>query len=152
MTVDTLKISRGTELTVETASEGMQLSGLRKAYGDKDLVAHIVVLLTQLRSYVKLGADSEMLVDWAEVIIKEYWYMKLEEIILALYNGARGKNYGEILLGQVLEWIDNYDVKKSNHHETDALKHKEGFQEREQTKPKHISLSESEILKLTRKT
>ena len=51
--------------------------------------------------------------------------MKYDHLILALKEGATKKQYGEVLLSDVMCWINDYKLKVMQYHENHYLDNKE---------------------------
>lgn len=133
-------------MTVSQAAQGTQLSALKKhPQGEKFQVAFVTKALAETKKLVKMDADADTLVLWAQLIVKRNWYFKAEEIIKALIEGASGKHYGAIDYSQLCEWFDKYEAKKLQHNENEALKHKETFDPRQKAEPKALLLSVNEL-------
>ena len=117
-------LKRASKLTLATATKGAQISALNKE-NPVEVVKSIVVLLSQLKMYVKITVDDEWLFDWAETIAADCWDMKYDHLILALKEGATKKQYGEVLLSDVMQWINDYKFKVQQYHENHYLDNKE---------------------------
>jgi hypothetical protein len=121
---DTVTLKRASKLTLEEATQGAQISKLNKE-SPVEVIKSIVVLLSQLKMYVKITVDDEWLFDWAETIAQDCWDMKFDHLILALKKGASQKQYGEVLLSDVMQWINDYKLEVIRYHENKYLDNKE---------------------------
>lgn len=127
LTSDMVTIKRASSLTVKEATKGAQISALRAECKKGVLESSVVALLSQLKMFVKINVTDEWLFDWAEIILKDFWYFKFDELILALKEGATQKQYGEVLLSDVIGWLNDYDKRRVQHHENRNQNYKEGF-------------------------
>jgi hypothetical protein len=74
-----------------------------------------------------INVSDDWLFDWAETIVDDYWYLKFDELILALKQGATQKQYGEVLLSDVIGWINDYDLRREQYHINRNANHKENY-------------------------
>lgn len=127
LTSDMVTLKRASVLTISEATKGAQISALKTECTKGVLESSVVALLSQLKMFVKINVDDEWLFDWAEIILKDFWFFKFDELILALKEGATKKQYGEVLLSDVIGWLNDYDKKRMNYHENRNREFKEGF-------------------------
>ena len=81
-----------------------------------------------MKGYVKINVNEDVLVNWAKMIIKDYWYLKIEEIMNCLHRGISGKYgivYGELMYSDICNWIRLYEQEKAYALEMKALSQKE---------------------------
>lgn len=99
-------------------SHGQQLSKLKREQ-PLQLISMIVFLIEQIYELANVGkrlSDSAMATT-AEMIVEEYYYLKLEEIQLVFKNGAIGK-YGKIYdridASVIFDWLLQYDTSEAS--------------------------------------
>ena len=126
LTKDITTLKRASKLSIEKASKGVSIVVLKNE--DKGAtISAIVLLLSELKMYVKIDVDDEWLFDWAETIAEDYYHFKFEDLILALKQGAKQKQYGSVLLSDVLQWCFEYEKKRMQYHEQRNNNLKEGY-------------------------
>lgn len=89
----------------------IQLSFVKKELGEPQATAYLTKLVNEAAKLCKSDFDNITLALCAQTILKEYWMLKTDEIILALRNGCLGrygKTYGAINFQTVFEWIQKY--------------------------------------------
>lgn len=127
LTKDTVNLKRSNQLSIETASKCSQISKLKREAPKGTIEASVVALLSQLKMYVKIEVDDEWLFDWAETLIADFWYFRIEDMILAFKQGATKKQYGSVLLSDIMQWCRDYDAKRMDYHENRNKDFKEGY-------------------------
>lgn len=104
-------------LTVVEASKGLQLSGIKKEKGKEYLVTTIALQInTALEMLQSYQTTPDAIAAAAEMIVDEFWMMKLDEILLAFKRGTMGrygKIYGAISLNLFFEWINAYNAEQA---------------------------------------
>ena len=131
-------LKRASSLTIQEATKGAQISALRKECQRGVLESSVVALLSELKMFVKINVSDEWLFDWAEIILKDFWFFKFDELILALKEGATQKQYGEVLLSDVIGWLNDYDKKRLDYHENRNQNYKEGYDSNRSSETKLI--------------
>ena len=129
-------------MTVAQAATGTQLSALKnQPNGEIMQIAFISKSLNELKALVKVDADADGLILWAELIAAKYWTFKAEELLKALLEGASnnyGKIYGAVNYQTICSWLDHYEGLKVKHAENSYLDNKESYDQSRGT----ISLKE----------
>lgn len=120
-------LKRASKLTISNATKGAQISALKRDSPKGFLETHVVALLSQLKMYVKIDVEDDWIFDWAETIIEDYWHLRLDEVILALKKGATKKQYGSVLLSDIIGWINDYELLREKHHIDRNLAFKENY-------------------------
>ena len=120
-------LKRASKLTLSEATKGAQISALRSECKKGVLESSVVALLSQLKMFVKINVTDEWLFDWAEIILKDFWFFKFDELILALKEGATQKQYGEVLLSDIIGWLNDYDKRRNDYHINRNKDYKEGY-------------------------
>jgi presenilin-like A22 family membrane protease len=83
-------------------------------------VAYISKLITELSIFVNVAFDGKGIKMLAQMIVRKYWYLKIEEIVFIFREaiaGKYGKVYGNLALMQILEWFAIHDNEKTEHFE-----------------------------------
>lgn len=111
-----IRISNYKPLEPLSALAGTQLSVLKKSVGELRFQALILNLLIEMKGYVKINVSEDVLLNWSEMIGKDYWYLKMPELLNVFNNGISGKYgkiYGELMYSDVCNWIRQYEQEKA---------------------------------------
>ena len=70
-------------LTEENARKGTQLSSIKNNLDEKRAVATVSLIVQKLNDSVKVGnkMDKFDIVECAATLVREYWYVKLEQLL-----------------------------------------------------------------------
>lgn len=141
---DTVNIKRASNLTIDKASEGCSL--VKLIGEDKPrTMASIVLLLNQLKSFVVIKVDDDTLYDWAEIISSDYYWFRIEDLILAFKSGISNKQYGELLGSDILQWCREYEIKRTKHHVDKHNGYKENYDSSRNSETKLIKAIKNDI-------
>lgn len=107
--------------------EGIALAIISRDEGVGFAIGRVVLLIGKLNDFVnasrKMTEDQILLT--AELILEEYYYMKLHEIEFVFRNAMKGK-YGklyETLDGfKIMEWFLDYSAERAEYVYTDELR------------------------------
>jgi hypothetical protein len=100
------------EVTLEKAIEGSQLSKIKKS--DKaGLIKAIKNLIVSLSDSLNLSVplDEAQIFEIALLTIEQYYFLKLDELVLIFKNaklGKYGKIYNRLDIQIIFEWIEQY--------------------------------------------
>ncbi len=114
-----VKLQTLSSLSLEKAMGGDQLSFVKTVRGEIDTAKLIYAQLNDLR--VALGVESsaemdELLIAAAFRILKEFWFMKFDEVVLCIHGckeGKYGKSYGKLTMEKLFEWFAEYDRQRT---------------------------------------
>ncbi len=87
--------------------------------GEQKLAKIVFMLLNDLRIALSIEQSEEneiRLVDASMRIITEYWFLRLEEIVLCIHRckeGRYGKSYGKLSLENIFDWFNKYDQERT---------------------------------------
>lgn len=93
---------------------GKQVSKLNKDTPEI-LITAISAMIESIYTLVNVGKqiNEHAIIKLAEMIIENYWYLKIDEIDLVFKNGITGK-YGKIYdrvdASVIFDWLHQYDV------------------------------------------
>lgn len=108
------------ELTIQGAIEtGTQLSKIKKDCGEQKAVRLVFKLLQRLskRLNIKGGLDDELMIDIADNVVLDYWFLKLEEIAMILDKagkGGYGKIYDRLDMATIYDWFNQYQNERDS--------------------------------------
>lgn len=105
-------------MNIEKAFLGTQVSKLKSVDADADAddtFQAICLGITAACQYFNIGKNMNVIqVNMtAELILEQYWYLKLEEILLVFKNAMKlkyGKLFDRIDGGVIMGWISEYDI------------------------------------------
>ena len=113
------------DMTIEKAVDGVQLSFIKNDSGEKVAVAFLSRCLTEPNKYFPSSFDAGMITMASQMILRNYWYMKAEEVLLVFKEGIFGKYgkvYGQINFPVIAQWFEAHDAERSGlfeaNHET----------------------------------
>jgi len=104
---------RGDLTPVLAIQSPMQLSGHRKQ--NKEIIRDLLIVEIMRLSnalHTSRSLDSHEIADIAEDILKDYWMLKFEEIILILEKVRKSKNYNKLDESVICSFIDEYIEKE----------------------------------------
>lgn len=134
-----------TDLTLEKAITSTQLSKFKKEVGQDTL---IVIMSEVIRRAYRLSGveqDPEIIIDIASEIVSNFWYAKIQEIILGIKNGMSGKYgkmYGKLNYIIIAEWINNVITERVQYIDDNYIRHKVIGEERSPSEPNKLSVSD----------
>lgn len=91
----------------------MQLSGHRKQ--NKEIIRDLLIVeITRLSNslHTSRSLASHEIADIAEDILKDYWMLKFEEIVLIFEKIRKSKNYNKLDESVICSFIDEYIEKE----------------------------------------
>lgn len=109
------------KLTVKSAIEGTQVSVLRTVEGDDFSCKLIYTMLDDVRAALMIPNSQEQEYCLATVAIRiviEYWFLKVEELLLCFENvraGRYGKSYHKLSEEEIMQWLVKYDMERTEH-------------------------------------
>ena len=109
-------------------NESHQLSGINRANPD-GLMEVLVLLITELADslHTTERMNANQIIRTAHGIVKDFWYYKLEEIVLVLDNIIKQKNFNRLDQTVIYTAFHIHDIKRQGiieHHRTQQLKAK----------------------------
>ena len=105
-------------LTPDKAIEGTQVSIVKTEIGEERTAKIIFSLLDELRIALSIEKTNESdirLIDASMRIMNEFFFLKLEEIVLCIHRckeGRYGKSYGKLSIENIFEWFDKFDAER----------------------------------------
>jgi hypothetical protein len=87
-------------------------------------VIWVVGMLNELSAYIRFDLTDEQIIQTAEMIVQEFWYLKAEELVLIFKNGMKSKMFGGFNFQVFAEWVLNYEQGKINALEASHLSNK----------------------------
>lgn len=104
-------------MTIEKAISGTQIAELRKESKPELLKAVSTLITTTAMSLnITNTVNSFQVYEAAELICKEFWFLRLEELILVFRNiktGVYGKDYNRLDVSTISQCIRMYDAGES---------------------------------------
>lgn len=101
------KLSTG--LTIQKAQESLQLSTISRNDGEALAVVYVSSLLNEMNAVVPSAINESNIMSVSQMILNEYWDMKIDEIILAIYRGVKGvygKQFHAVSYQTICIWIE----------------------------------------------
>jgi len=114
------------QITVHSALKSDQLSKIRKEEGEPILVVMVTKMLQEFFKFVPNDMTDEMIVSSAEMIIYQFWMVRIDELIMILNKGMKGeygKLFGKVYYSTIAEWINHY-LEKDRQAHLDLLRQK----------------------------
>ena len=107
-------------------NESHQLSGINKA-NPEGLMEVLVLLITELADslHTTERMNANQIIRTAHGIAKDFWYYKLEEIVLVLDNIIKQKNYNRLDQTVIYDALNTHEAKRQaiiEAHRTQQLK------------------------------
>jgi len=93
---------------------GIQISILKREKPD-ELITAISAMIESIYQLINVGKQigADAIIKLSEMIIENYWYLKIDEIDLVFKNGITGK-YGKIYdrvdASVIFDWLHKYDT------------------------------------------
>jgi len=75
-------------------------------------ISYVAAMLNELTAFVRCDLNDLQVVQTAEMICQEFWYLKAEELILIFKKGMKTKQYGGFNFQIFCEWVQNYEQSK----------------------------------------
>lgn len=132
-------------LTIEKANISPQISKLRNE-NKANLKIIVAKIINEVCLLLQLEINPDQKVFCANMIIQEFWYLKIDDIVLCFKNGVNnhyGKIYGKFNYETMTEWLTQYDKQKANWNEDGHT----ALKETNQTTKKPFNGFISDILK-----
>lgn len=101
-------------MTIPRAMKGAQISILKKEF-PTDLLKAVSTLITTTATSMNItnNLNSFQVYEATQLICKEFWYLRLEELILIFKNGKLGKYgriYNKLDITIISDWINQYET------------------------------------------
>lgn len=114
------------KLSIGKALEGRQLSSFKRTEGDKAITAVVATYLLSLAMAYNVNKTiaEEQAAGIAQIILRDYWFLKLAEIALFIdkaKSGRYGTAYGSIDRPTVIRWLDAYCLERDEWIEQDNV-------------------------------
>jgi len=117
---NTIVSKQATDLTISEAIGGTQISFLAKSEGEMIAVGLVSKLILELSIFFNTTFNADGVKMIAQMIVRQYWYMKYEELVLIFRDaiaGKYGKVYGQLSFAQIMEWIEKHEQNRNEHFE-----------------------------------
>lgn len=112
--MSTLKIA-----TVEEAQRGVQVSKIQKE-SPQELHAVVMAAIVDVGEVTQSKIEGSLAGRMATGLLQDFWYMKLDDVLLFLSKGARGhygRIYGSVGAPELYQWGLTYDEERSSLYE-----------------------------------
>lgn len=119
---NTIVSKEATALTISDAICGTQISFLSKSEGEMIAVGLVSKLILELSVFFNTTFNADGVKMIAQMIVRQYWYMKFEEVVLIFRDaiaGKYGKVYGQLSFAQIMEWIEKHEQNRNEHFENE---------------------------------
>lgn len=113
------KYCKGEVNTIQEAidSDSLPISSIKKEYGEVELQAVLVLLLTDVIDFFSVGKSMSdgQVAETIKLILKEFFYFKIDDFKLCFdraKTGKYGKVYDRIDGNIIFEWLELYDFER----------------------------------------
>jgi len=128
---DNIIVSKfSTDLSFESAINGVQISFLKNNQGEKVAVAFISKCIREIGMFYNASFEAPTIVMISTMILNKYWYMKAEEIILVFRNaliGHYGQVYGNLSIAVLIQWFEKHEMERNGVFESEHELRKSEF-------------------------
>lgn len=130
-------------LTIVTAQKSTQISYIKFENGAEYLEKLIIKVITEALKIIPNDLKTDNVIYFTKLIVNEYWYWKIDDIVLCLKNGILGKYgkiYGQFSVMIIIEWLNEYQKEKDNYYENKLLDDHSKYGQRDTRTERNTSL------------
>lgn len=150
------------KITMLSATKADSMSLIRRVHSEAFVIRVVIKLLNETCKLVKNDLSGDDIVTLSEVLLQDFWMLKIDDFVLCLRNGTKGKYgkiYGTLHFPHVLDWFRKYQESKDGlvigNSENDHLHSKQDIdhgRKRNKEGETHLTITSVELDKLKNMT